>query len=272
MPAALVGIVNLTPDSFSDGGRFADASAALDAMARMIEEGARVIDIGAESTRPGAMPISPKEEWQRLEPVLSALHRVKKPGIAFSVDTRHGETVQRAIGCGADWINDVTGFSSAAMVAAVKNSDCKLVMMHSLGAPADKSVTLPAGCDVVETLLEWAKKRIADLEQQGVSKNRIIFDPGVGFGKTAAQSLAIVRGINRFHALGLPLLVGHSRKSFLEQWAANRDDATLTASLYLAGQGTQYLRVHDVARHAAMLNVWEAIADDTRQSGHRRTA
>lgn len=249
----LAAIVNLTPDSFSDGGKFAEAEEALAAIEGFIADGAAVIDIGAESTRPGATPVSPEEEWQRLEPVLSLLHRVRKPGVAFSVDTRHGRTARRALAAGADWINDVTGFSSHDMVQAVKDSDCTLVMMHSLGAPADKSVTLPEGIDVVEALLAWARARVALLEEQGIDKNCIVFDPGLGFGKTPAQSHAIVRGIAQFKALGLPVLVGHSRKSFLGGDAANRDGATLAMSLILAGQGVDYLRVHDVRAHAQAL-------------------
>ncbi len=246
----LVAIVNLTPDSFSDGGKFADAAAALDALSRYIEDGATVIDIGAESTRPGATPVSAPEEWKRLEPVLSGLHRIK--GAAISVDTRHAETARRALDCGTDWINDVGGFSSPEMVAAVKNNHCRLVVMHSLSVPADTSITLPAGIDVAEALLGWARARIAALEAQGIARGRIVFDPGLGFGKTAEQSHAIVRDIKKFKALEVPILVGHSRKSFLGK-NIDRDAATLSMSLALAAQGVDYLRVHDVAAHARAL-------------------
>lgn len=268
--AEIMGIINLTPDSFSDGGKFADARMALDAISEMIGQGACAIDIGAESTRPGAVPVSPEEEWQRLEPVLSSLHRIKKGGAAFSLDTRHGESAKRALDLGIDWINDVTGFSSPEMVAAVKASECKLVMMHSLGVPADKKITL-ASRNVVETLTSWAKQRLVQLEMHGIARERILFDPGVGFGKTARQSLSIIRNVKQFSALGVPVLVGHSRKSFLADLSADRDDATLAASLYIASQGVDWLRVHDVARHAQMLTVWNTIAHD-RESRHKHSA
>jgi len=267
----LVGIINLTPDSFSDGGKLGNTQAALDAISRLIGQGARVIDLGAESTRPGALPVSPDEEWRRLEPVLQALATVKQPGVSFSLDTRHAETARRGLELGIDWINDVTGFASPAMVNVVKSAPCTLVMMHSLGIPANKSITLPPTADAAATVIAWAKERLQLLETQGIDRSRVIFDPGIGFGKTPAQSLAILRDIKKFAALGLRVLVGHSRKSFLAGFS-DRDDATLAASLYLAAQSVDYLRVHDVARHAQMLSVWDAIAYDDRQSPHRRTA
>jgi dihydropteroate synthase len=267
----LVGILNLTPDSFSDGGKFSDKDAALDAISRMIAAGAHVIDIGAESTRPGAPPVSPQEEWRRLEPVLQSLASVKQPNISFSLDTRHAENAAKALEIGIDWINDVTGFISPAMINAVKASSCTLVMMHSLGIPANRSITLPQSANVTETLITWAKERIALLEQQGILRNRIVFDPGIGFGKTPQQSFALIRDIKKFMTLGVRVMVGHSRKSFLAS-LGDRDDATLAASFYLAEQGVDYLRVHDVPRHTQMLNVWSAIAYDDRQSQHRRTA
>lgn len=268
----LVGIINLTPDSLSDGSRFADGNAALDAMTRMIGEGASVIDIGAESTRPGAVPISPQEEWRRLEPVLKSLYRVRMPNVSFSLDTRHAETARKAVECGIDWINDVTGFSAQAMADVAASCRCRLVMMHSLGAPASPSITLPPSADVVNTLFQWATERAAWLERQGIGKDRIIFDPGIGFGKTAEQSLAILRRIDEFSSLGLPLLVGHSRKSFLAGLHADRDDGTLAVSLYLAAKGVDYLRIHDVARHAHLLNLWNRLTDDDQPYAHRRTA
>jgi dihydropteroate synthase len=268
----LVGIINLTPDSFSDGGKFADKAAAIDAIAKMIGQGASVIDIGAESTRPGALPVSPGEEWRRLEPVLTALSGIRQPHVAFSLDTRHAENAAKALALGIDWINDVTGFVSPSMINTVKSSSCTLVMMHSLGVPANQAITLPRNADVIDTVNRWAKDRILALEMQGINRSRIVFDPGIGFGKTPEQSLTILRNIKECMALGVRVLVGHSRKSFLAGFPADRDDATLAASLYLAQQGVDYLRVHDVSRHAQCLNVWEAIANDDRQSQHRRTA
>ncbi|MDE3016981.1 MAG: dihydropteroate synthase [Pseudomonadota bacterium] len=254
--AEIVGILNVTPDSFSDGGAFFTPKAAIGAIAEMAEQGVDVIDIGAESTRPGATPITPEEEWRRLQPVLSALPHFG--AVRFSVDTRHAETARRALKAGAHWINDVEGFSDPAMLAAVGDSDCRMVVMHSLGVPADKNVVLPESADVTAELLEWAHTRMGYIENAGVARDRIIFDPGIGFGKTAAQSLAILRSIEKLKTLNVPIMVGHSRKSFLASFGG-RDSATLVVSQYLAAQGTNFLRVHEVAAHRRMLNVTQAL-------------
>jgi dihydropteroate synthase len=254
----IVGIINVTPDSFSDGGAYFDADFALQAITKFIEEGADVIDIGAESTRPGATLITQAEEWQRLEPVLKLLSQFKDSGILFSVDTRHAETARRALALGIHWINDVTGFSDLPMIAAVKSSDCKLVVMHSLGVPADKKVIM-GEADVVPALLQWGNARVDALVASGINKARIIFDPGIGFGKSSVQSLAILRDISQFKALDVPILIGHSRKSFLTEMGIQkmeeRDDATLAVSQYLAQHKVDYLRVHTVARHTQMLSI-----------------
>ena len=252
----LVAILNVTPDSFSDGGAFFSPDAAISAIADIAGRGADIIDIGAESTRPGAMPITPQEEWERLGPVISALPHF--PNVKFSVDTRHAETAAQALKSGVQLINDVSGFANAAMIAAVKDSDCRIVVMHSLSIPADKNRVLPESVDVVAELLAWAKSRLVNLEKAGIARSRMIFDPGIGFGKTGAQSLAIIRNIAKFDALGVPIMVGHSRKSFLANFG-NRDKATLIISQYLAEQGLDFLRVHDVAAHRQMLNVMKAI-------------
>lgn len=245
----IVGIINVTPDSFSDGGEYRDAAAALRAIDAQIKEGAAVIDIGAESTRPGAIPVTPEEEWTRLAPVLEKLPQ----GVRYSMDTRHAETAKRALECGMHWINDVSGFADPAMVNAVRDTDCKLVVMHSLSVPANKNDVLPEGADPVECVLAWAQSRLASLEAGGIARWRLIFDPGIGFGKTAAQSLALLRGVTCFKMLGVPLLIGHSRKSFLAESALSRDEATLELSRELVRQGVDYLRVHDVAAHVRMV-------------------
>lgn len=251
--AKLVGIVNVTPDSFSDGGAALDPARAVEAIEHLIADGADVIDIGAESTRPGATPITHAEEWARLEPVLKKLPALSVP---VSIDTRHAETAAKALQYNISWINDVSGFSAPAMIEAVKHSDCKLVVMHSLGVPADKGHVLPPETDIIAELMSFARGRFAALESAGIEHSRFIFDPGAGFGKTAQQSLAIVQGVRHFRALGVPILIGHSRKSFLPVMGgsiAQRDEATLAMSQYLSGQGVDYLRVHNVARHKRLL-------------------
>jgi dihydropteroate synthase len=240
----LVAIVNVTPDSFSDGGRAFAPHDALAAIERFCAEGADVIDIGAESTRPGATAITPEEEWARLAPILAERKRFK---IRFSIDTRRAATAKQALLAGADWINDVAGFADPAMVAAVRDSDCRLVVMHSLSVPADTSIVLPISADPVQEVLAWAQARLEKLQQAGIKRERLIFDPGIGFGKTAEHSRTLLERIGEFKALGVPLLVGHSRKSFLG--GGDRDKATLAVSQQLMAKGIDFLRVHDIAAH-----------------------
>jgi dihydropteroate synthase len=260
MVTKLVGIVNLTPDSFSDGGNCADVAAMIVLAGAMAAAGAEVIDVGAESTRPGAVPLDPEEEWQRLLPFMEQVLPGLKGRCRISIDTRHAETARRALERGADWINDVGGFADAAMVEAVAPSGCALVVMHSLSIPADPKVTLPDDADPVAALLAFGYERVAALEAAGINRSRLIFDPGIGFGKTAAQSLEILRRAAELRVLGVPLLVGHSRKSFLKAFADGpppmRDAATLAFSAYLMDRGVGYLRVHDVSGHAALRAIW----------------
>ncbi len=252
----LVGILNLTPDSFSDGGEHAMPAQAIAAAEAMIAAGAHIVDIGAESTRPGAVPLSAAEEWKRLAPVLEAV----APRVETSVDTRHAATAKNALALGARWINDVGGLGDEAMIAAVRDSECGLIFMHSLSIPADPLVTLPEACDPVAVLIEWARARIMALEAAGIARARLVFDPGIGFGKTQAQSLAILRRARELRAVGIPVLIGHSRKSCLRAYsdapAGGRDAATLAVSAQLLRGGVEYLRVHDVAGHTALLRVW----------------
>jgi dihydropteroate synthase len=250
-PPRLVGILNLTPDSFSDGGRFNAAASALAYAEKLINDGADGMDIGAESTRPGAVPLSHIQEWQRLDGILQpVINLCRNNNVVLSVDTRHPATAKKAIELGANWINDVSGFESVQMIDAVKNSGTSLVFMHNLGVPADKNIILPAGADPVALIIKWAAGRISELEKHGVDKSRLIFDPGLGFGKDATQSWEIVNRIQEFKILGVKILVGHSRKSFLNATTLlEKDSATLALSINLAQKGVDYLRVHDVVGH-----------------------
>lgn len=258
----LVGILNLTPDSFSDGGKHHSVDAALAHAKSLIDAGATVIDIGAESTRPGATPLNDSEEWQRLEPVLQQLTTFP---VTLSLDTYHPATVEKALNLGVHWINDVTGFTNPQMIDAVKASSAKLVFMHNLGIPVDKNKIIPPEKDVVQEIFHWGEAQINRLEQAGIAKDRLIFDPGIGFGKNAAQSLHLLKDIAAFHQLDVPLFVGHSRKScfsaLTQSQSAERDPETFAAGIYLAQQGVQYLRVHNVAGQAnalALANyLWE---------------
>jgi dihydropteroate synthase len=251
----IVAAVNITPDSFSEGGRFVDPARAADHALRMVHEGADVLDIGGESTRPGGAPIDQAEEWRRLGPVLERLTKgIDRP---VSVDTRHAGTARRAIDAGARWINDVTGLTAADMVALARGSGVDLVVMHSLTIPPSRDATLPPDRNPVTELRRWGAERLSALEQQGIAPTRIILDPGIGFGKTAGQSTAVMRDADLFGGLGVRTLVGHSRKSFLASWfpadhPAARDpmarelETALLAS-HCSLLGVDYVRVHDVA-------------------------
>ncbi len=246
--SALVGILNLTPDSFSDGGEFASSRDALMRIEHMLQQGVAVIDIGAESTRPGAVPLSSEEEWRRLEPVLpSAVRRFQ---VIFSIDTRHAETANKALQAGATWINDVSGGAESECWKVVKNYPAaKYVLMHSLTVPANKNITLAQHVDPVEEVLAFFVSRMAAID---LPRDQIILDPGIGFGKTAEQSMQLIRRAAELKVLGLPVMIGHSRKSCFSSFAetaAERDGATLAASLYLEKQGVDYLRVHNVGLH-----------------------
>lgn len=260
----LVGIINLTPDSFSDGGMLASTDHAVAYANELVEAGAAVLDIGAESTRPGATPLSAEEEWARLHAPLAAICSAVKGRAVISVDTRHAATAKNALALGVEWINDVSGLADAAMLAVLSDSECNIVAMHSLTVPADANVILPEGKDPIEAVLEYAETLSARLAQAGIARERLILDPGIGFGKTPEQLLELLRRIDELAAAGYPLFVGHSRKSFLKAFTGGkpelRDAATLAVSLVLARRKVDYLRVHDVAAHTAALAAAEAFA------------
>lgn len=258
MNTQLVGILNLTPDSFSDGGKFLAPALALAQAEKLINDGADVLDIGAESTRPGATLLSAGEEWDRLEPALAQIIRVAHQAkITVSLDTRHPENAARGLNMGVDWINDESGLENPAMLELLSGKHCKVVLMHSLGMPADPSRHIPETEDVIMHLLGWFEKRLVQLESAGIAKERVIIDPGIGFGKTPLQSLFILLNVNKLKKMGLPIYIGHSRKSFLalftEKPAAERDELTLAFSAMLAASGVNYVRVHEIAKHYRLL-------------------
>ncbi len=251
----LVGIVNVTPDSFSGDGVSANEAIA-HAKQHMID-GADIIDIGAESTRPNATPMTADHEWERLLPVLSGIMTVDwRDRVRLSIDTRHAQTAARALAMGVDIINDVGGLTDAAMCKVIAAHACAVIVMHSLTIPADRAITLPEDCDVIAELLIWKARITAHASTHGIVAERLIYDVGIGFGKTAPQSLALIVAADRFQHSGGRWLFGHSRKSFMKLFgvdeAAARDDLTLAFSAQLAAAGIDYLRVHNVARHTSM--------------------
>jgi len=262
----IVGILNITPDSFSDGGLCGNNAAILNAAQRLIEDGTDVIDIGAESTRPNAIQLGYEEEWQRLQEVLGQICELaKSAGVLTSIDTRHAQTARQAISCGIDWVNDVSGAGNKQMLDVLKNWQGRVVIMHNLGVPADRNITIADNKDAVLEVKEWLAARLELLEENGISRERVIIDPGIGFGKTAAQSWQIINNIMELESLGVEILVGHSRKSFLAGYhppkpllidisqVSENDTATVDVSIKLAALGIDYLRVHNVSLHKATL-------------------
>ncbi len=262
----LVGIVNATPDSFSDGGQFLSAHKAMQQTMQLVYSGATVIDIGAESTAPTAPPIDAKTEWERLEPVLQAIHAIKNnlfipPKV--SIDTRNAEVAEKALLYNIDWINDVSGLDDPAMRKVVASSSVDCVIMHHLDIPENRQKSLPRQEDPAKLVFQWGEERINTLEKQGISRERIIFDPGIGFGKTAEQSFYILRHVSMFKNLGVRVIVGHSRKSFFTNFTGlpsiNRDIETTAVSLYLAKQHVDYLRLHNVEFCARAIKIQTAL-------------
>lgn len=260
--ARLMGILNIAPDSFSDGGQFMVVDKAIQHAKQLVDAGAEIIDIGAEATGPNATPLTAEQEWQRLEPILKALLLERDKMLIvprISIDTYHPETAEKALGLGVDWINDVSGLDNPAMCQVLKNHTCDIVVMHHLGIPVDKQVHIPRTDNITDSVLAWAQAKLAALEQQGIARERIIFDVGNGYGKTREQSLTLMKDIAAFKTLGVRLFVGHSRKVFLTLFTSltpqERDLETAIVSLYLSQQNTDYLRVHNVEMTARCLKV-----------------
>ena len=262
----LMGILNVTPNSFSDGGRFMKLEAALGHARRLLAAGAGIIDVGAESTRPHGAALDPETEWERVEPVLHGLRKLQEefrpsgPRYPFqiSIDSRNPSTVRSALGLGVDVLNDVSGFRHPEMLEIAQGTDVPLVFMHSLSIPVVKGESIPRDRDPMEFLIAWAHERLADFDHRGIARHRLIFDPGIGFGKSVRQNWHILEHVERFHDLGLPLLIGHSRKSFLQavtdKASAERDAETLAVSQGLTTKGVEILRVHDVDGHARLFH------------------
>lgn len=253
----LIGIINITPDSFSGDGIVDNENGVFSQAKKLISEGAEIIDIGAESTRPKAIKLSHAEEWERLEPVLNKIKNLIQ--VEISIDSYHPETIEKALALGANWINDVSGFSNPKMLPLASKNIATLVVMHSLGIPADSKKTIDKKEDVIQVVYDWGKEKIKFLQKNGIEKDRIVFDPGIGFGKTAEQSLALIRNIDKFKTLGVRIMVGHSRKSFLSLFtdkpAKDRDEETCIVSSFLAKKEVDYLRVHNIKSNKAAIEM-----------------
>lgn len=258
----LMGIVNVTPDSFFDGGRFLDPQAAVAHAWRLVEEGADLLDIGAESTRPGSVPVEETEERRRLIPVVTAV--AKAVSIPISVDTSKAVVAKAAIDAGAVMVNDVTALrGDPAMVDAIVVSGVGVVLMHMQGTPQTMQKA-PQYHDVVEEVEDFLAERVRFALERGVAKNQIMLDPGIGFGKTLAHNLDLLAQLRTFTKLGFPLLVGPSRKGFIgelvEQSVQDRAWGTAGAIALAVEQGAHVLRVHDVAGMKDVVKVAAAIS------------
>ena len=258
-----MGILNVTPDSFSDGGRFVDRERIEPHVAAMVNSGVHIIDVGGESTRPGATPVDPVTEWSRVGPVLERMIELtggRRLRPLLSLDTRHPEIAERGLTLGVDIINDVSGLTSPAMVAMARESDADWVAMHHVTVPADPRFTLPTDRDPYDGVEHWLLSQLETWDAQGLDLGRIIFDPGIGFGKNRLQSLRLLRRAGEFRRHGLRVLVGHSRKSFMRSFSgedqSGDDLVTLGASLNLCAQGVDIIRVHDVPLHATAYIGW----------------
>ena len=259
----VMGIINATPDSFSDGGQFADASAAAAAGADMASDGAAIVDVGGESTRPGAKPVWEGDEIERIAPVIRQL---ASGGAAVSVDTRKADVMTAALEAGARMINDVSALTyderSASAIAA---AGVPVILMHHQGAPESMQDD-PRYDDVLVQVYVWLEERIAAAEAAGISRDKILIDPGFGFGKNVAHNLELMNGLALLHSLGCPIVVGASRKRTIgalsgEAPADKRLGGSIAFALKAVEQGAQIVRVHDVPETVQALKVWRGLRD-----------
>jgi dihydropteroate synthase len=261
----VMGIVNVTPDSFSDGGDFSDAASAIAAGRAMLEAGADIIDIGGESTRPGSAPVPQEEEIARVLPVIAAL---AESGAVVSIDTRHPAVMAAALAKGARIVNDVSALTGdPASRAVVARAGAAVVLMHMKGEPATMQRE-PVYADAPIEVAEYLASRIADCAAAGIAADRIVVDPGIGFGKRKAHNLEILERVALLHALGCGLLLGVSRKSLIGALSnaappKERLPGSLAGALHGLSQGVQILRVHDVAATRQAIAIWQGIAQAT---------
>lgn len=256
----LMGIVNVTPDSFSDGGKFFEPQQAIDQALKLVDDGADLLDIGGESTRPYALPVSVDEELRRVIPVLQGI--LQHTTVPVSIDTCKPQVAAAALAVGAEIINDVTGLSDPGMIELARDSGAGVCVMHMQGTPQTMQ-DKPAYDDVVEDIFAYLAQRKAALIAAGIPTARICLDPGVGFGKTHQHNLTLAAHCDRFHDLGEPLLVGHSRKGFigkiLGDKTADRTAGNVGVALALARQGVQVLRMHDIRPVREALLLFESV-------------
>jgi len=272
----IMGIVNVTPDSFSDGGAHASLEDAVAHGLRLAEEGADILDVGGESTRPGAEPVSLEEELRRVVPVIEQLSA--RTALPISVDTFKPEVMRAAVAAGAGMINDIQALRAPVALEAAAELKVPVVLMHMLGEPRSMQ-DAPVYDDVVGEVHRFLAERIFAAEMAGVDKRRLLVDPGFGFGKTTAHNLALLAALERFKEFGLPVLAGLSRKRTIGELTGRQEPAarlagSVAAHLIAAQRGAMLLRVHDVAATVDALKVWQAVAGvpSARPAGTRAPA
>ena len=259
----VMGILNVTPDSFSDGGKFADFEPALAQVQRMITDGATIIDIGGESTRPGAVDVSEADELARVIPILKAIK--ERFNILVSIDTSKAKVMSAAIAAGADIINDVRALQNEGCLAALAASNIPVCLMHMQGLPRTMQDS-PSYDDLINDIIMFFQQRIEACVDAGISRERIILDPGFGFGKTLEQNFHLLANLSKFSSLGLPILAGMSRKSMigslLNREVEQRLAGSISTALIAAQQGAHIIRVHDVQETVDTLNILKAVTDN----------
>jgi dihydropteroate synthase len=252
----VMGVVNVTPDSFSDGGKFLDDAAAIAWARKLVEEGADIIDVGGESSRPGATAVAEAEELHRVLPVVQAMR-----DIPLSVDTRRPAVMRAVLAAGASMINDIEALGAPGALEAVAGSGCAVCLMHKKGDPADMQRE-PRYADVVAEVRDYLASRVAACVNAGISRDRMVVDPGFGFGKTVAHNLALLKRLPELAGMGVPVLAGWSRKSSLGaitgRAVGERHAASLAAALLALLGGARILRVHDVKETRDVVNMWQS--------------
>jgi dihydropteroate synthase len=264
----VMGIVNVTPDSFSDGGRFLEPAAAIAHAERLVGEGAHILDLGAESTRPGSRPPDADEELARLRPVMQAAVGL---GVPVSVDTSQPAVIRAALDAGVDIVNDIRALRRpGALEALAGHPSAGLCLMHLRGEPATMQVAEPAYADVVAEVRDFLGERLRQARASGIADERIVLDPGIGFAKSPAHNLALLRRQRELLTLGRPLLAGWSRKSTLGlltgRPATERLAASVAAAVLAVHEGARIVRVHDVAATVDALKIWDAAFGDRREN------
>ena len=254
----LVGIVNITPDSFSDGGKYFNADAAIAQALDLASDGAVIVELGSQSTRPGAKILTPEDEYNRLKPVLNGLHEYMQKGkIRISIDSFCTTVIQKILNNHPiTWVNDVKGKLDDSTLRLIASNGCGIALMHSLSVPPKKDLVISLNVDPVTVVKDWAIKNINHLQTLGFSEDKIIIDPGIGFGKSVYQNIWLMRHLESFANLACQIMVGHSRKSFMttftNQKAQDRDIETIAISALIQNK-TDYLRVHNVRDHMRFL-------------------